>query len=61
MDEIEIVIPKDGEWKLRELDNLSIDALNEYVEELQLELTRVKSEIDNRHVVRSDADAIFKK
>jgi len=61
MDEIEIVIPKAAEWAPRELDNLSREALKEYVEDLQHELQRVKSEIDNRGVVRSEADAIFKK
>ena len=59
MDEIEIVIPKAAEWAPRELDNLSREALKEYVEDLQHELQRVKSEIDNRGVVRTDA--IFKK
>jgi uncharacterized small protein (DUF1192 family) len=61
MDDIEIVIPKAGDWTPRELDYLSIEALNEYVEDLQREVARVTSEIGTRHVVRSDADAIFKK
>ena len=61
MDDIEIVIPKPAEWAPRELDNLSVEALKEYVEDLQRELQRVKSEIDNRGVVRSEADAVFKK
>ena len=61
MDDIEIVIPKEGDWKPRQLDNLSIEALHKYVEQLQHETARVKSEIDTRHSVRSDADAIFKK
>ena len=61
MDDIEIVIPKPAEWAPRELDNLSLEALKEYVEDLQLELARVKSEISNRNVVRNEADAIFKK
>ncbi|MEE8173485.1 MAG: DUF1192 domain-containing protein [Alphaproteobacteria bacterium] len=61
MDDIEIVIPKPAEWAPRELDNLSLEALKEYVEDLQLELARVKSEIGNRDVVRNEADAIFKK
>ena len=61
MDDIEIVIPKPAEWAPRELDNLSLEALKEYVEDLQRELARVKSEIGNRGVVRSEADAIFKK
>ncbi len=61
MDDIGIVIPKPAEWAPRELDNLSLAALKEYVEDLQLALARVKSEIGNRDVVRNEADAIFKK
>ncbi len=61
MDDIEIVIPKAAEWAPRELDNMSVEALNEYVEDLQRELARVQSEIGNRQVVRSEADAVFKK
>ena len=58
VDDIEIVIPKPADWAPRVLDNLSIEALKKYVER---ELERVKLEIDNRDVVRSEADAIFKK
>mgnify|MGYP003951361987 CR=1 FL=1 len=61
MDEIEIVIPKVADWAPRELDNMSVEALNKYVEDLQRELARVQSEIGNRQVVRSEADAMFKK
>jgi uncharacterized small protein (DUF1192 family) len=61
MDDIEIVIPKPADWAPRVLDNLSVEALNKYVEDLERELERVKLEIDNRDVVRSEADAIFKK
>ncbi len=48
MDEIEIVIPKVADWAPRELDNMSVEALNKYVEDLQRELARVQSEIGNR-------------
>ena len=61
MEEIEIVVPKPAEWAPRELDNLSVVALKKYVENLAYELERVKSEIGIREVVRSEADAIFKK
>lgn len=61
MDDIEIVIPKAADWAPRVLDNLSVEALNRYVEDLERELERVKVEIDNRDVVRSEADAMFKK
>ena len=61
MDDIEIVIPKPADWAPRFLDNLSVEALKIYVEDLERELERVKSEIGNRGVVRSEADAVFKK
>ena len=61
MDDIEIVIPKPADWAPRILDNLSVGALKIYVEDLERELERVKSEIGNRGVVRSEADAVFKK
>ncbi|PPR23755.1 MAG: hypothetical protein CFH39_00426 [Alphaproteobacteria bacterium MarineAlpha10_Bin2] len=61
MDDIEIVIPKPADWAPRILDNLSVEALKIYVEDLERELERVKSEIGNRGVVRSEADAVFKK
>ena len=61
MDDIEIVIPKPADWAPRILDNLSVEALKIYVEDLERELERVKSEIGNRGVVRSEADAAFKK
>ena len=61
MDDIEIVIPKPADWAPCVLDNLSVEALKRYVEDLERELERVKLEIDNRDVVRSEANAIFKK
>ena len=61
MDDIEIVIPKPADWAPRILDKLSVEALKIYVEDLKRELERVKSEIYNRGVVRSEADAVFKK
>ena len=61
MDDIEIVIPKPADWAPRILDNLSVEALKIYVEDLGRELERVKSEIGNRGMVRSEADAVFKK
>ncbi len=61
MDDVEIVIPKAADWAPRELDTMSVEALKAYVEDLQHELVRVQSEIENRQVVRGEADAMFKK
>ena len=61
MDDIEIVIPKPADWAPRDLDNLSVEALKEYIEDLSLELERAKAEIGVRGTVRSEADAMFKK
>ncbi len=61
MDDIEIVIPKPVDWAPRDLDNLSIEALKKYIEDLSCELERVRAEISIRETVRTEADAMFKK
>lgn len=61
MDDIETVIPKLDDWVPLRLDKLSIEALETYVKDLKKELIRVEKEIANRHLVRSEADAMFKK
>ena len=61
MDEEETVNPKSDTWNPRVLDDLSIEALQEYIFELQKELLRVKKEVKNRHAVNTAAHAVFKK
>ncbi len=61
MDDVEIAISKPADWVPRDLDNLSVEALKEYIKDLCCELERVRKEISMREVVRSEADAMFKK
>ncbi len=61
MDDIEIAIPKLDDWAPLQLDKLSIETLKIYVNDLKTELIRVEKEIANRHLVRNEADAMFKK
>ncbi|MBI06537.1 MAG: DUF1192 domain-containing protein [Rhodospirillaceae bacterium] len=61
MDDVEIAISKPADWVPRDLDNLSVEALKEYIKDLSCELERVRKEISMREVVRSEADAMFKK
>ena len=61
MDDIEIAIPKLDDWTPLSLDKLSIEALDNYIQDLKTELIRVEKEIATRHLVRNEADAMFKK
>lgn len=61
MEDVEIAIPKPGDWAPRDLDTLSVEALTEYIEDLSGELERVRAEIGIRKTVRSEADSMFKK
>lgn len=42
------------------LDEMSIDALNEYIAELEAEIVRVRSAIDLKVTARGDAESVFK-
>ncbi len=61
MNDIEVVIPKLDDWTPLSLDKLSIEALDNYLKDLKREMIRVEKEIATRHLVRSEADAMFKK
>ena len=45
---------------LKNLDELSIEALGEYVEELELEINRVKKAIEQKEVALDGANTFFK-
>ena len=59
MNDIEVVIPKLDDWTPLSLDKLSIEALDNYLKDLKREMIRVEKEIATRHLVRSEADAMF--
>lgn len=52
--------PKTKKPKSRNLDDLSIDDLQEYITDLEGEISRVKSEIEKKKASKAAADAFFK-
>jgi uncharacterized small protein (DUF1192 family) len=58
-DEEDIVGPKD--WVQRDIENLSIEHLEDYISELETEITRVKADIAAKRSHANDAENLFKK
>lgn len=55
-------LPKKTEATIpRKLDALSIDALKDYIVELEDEIERVKDDIRKKEALHTDADKFFKK
>ena len=52
--------PKDQGFP-RKLDALSIDGLNDYIDELEAEIARIRGEISKKEKLNLDADKFFKK
>ena len=46
---------------VKNLEVLSIEALEEYIGELQVEIERVREEIKRKNSARSAADSVFRK
>lgn len=44
----------------RDLDEMSIEAIGEYIEGLKAEITRAETAIEKKKTARSGADAFFK-
>ena len=59
MDEEPIRIPREREWSPRELDDLSVEALQAYVAQLEAELERVRLAIEARQAHLSRAESLF--
>lgn len=56
----DIALPKAPEGFVPQiLDDMSVDALRLYAGELEVEVERVKSEIDKKSDYKESADAIF--
>ncbi len=53
--------PRRGTAKPRDLERMSIDALQEYMAELEAEIERVQAMIAAKEAQKIQADAIFKK
>lgn len=60
MDEDEVRIPREREWSPRILDDMSVEALRHYAEQLEGELKRVKGAIAAKSEYMSQADTLFK-
>ena len=50
----------DGKTIPRKLDSLSIETLNDYIGELEEEITRVRREFDKKRALEAAAAQIFK-
>ena len=48
------------DWTQRDIENLSIRQLEEYVEELNAEIKRVEADINSKKIHATAAEAIFK-
>jgi len=60
MDE-EDLQPKQRQPDVKNLEVLSIEALEEYILELQTEIDRVRAEIARKQSARSAAETVFRK
>lgn len=58
--EEEDLVPKTLRPKPLELDSLSIEALQEYIVELEAEIERVRSAISAKESWRGEAESFFK-
>ncbi|MBT3992112.1 MAG: DUF1192 domain-containing protein [Rhodospirillaceae bacterium] len=56
-DDLEPIVKK---VEIRDLEVMSIEALGEYIDELQLEIKRVETEIETKKEARQGAESVFK-
>lgn len=57
----EDLTPQKGPAKLRELDSLSIEELEEYIAEMEAEIRRVREDIDRKQRHRAGVEGLFKR
>ena len=55
------VEPRKQQPKPKNLDELSIEALHEYIAELETEISRVREVITAKELARDGAESVFKK
>ena len=53
--------PRAKRPKLRDLDVMSVAALNDYIAEMEAEIARVRAAIEAKQSWRSQADTFFKR
>ena len=54
-------LPKNAPKPKRDLSPMSIGELNEYIEEMQAEIERVRGEIAKKEAHRQGVDSLFRK
>jgi len=59
--DIEDLEPKNKKPEPKNLEVMSIEALGEYIDELEAEIARVRIEIASKEKAREGAEAVFKK
>jgi len=57
MDDLDPIKRKAGQ---KDLDEMSIEAIGEYIEDLKAEMIRAEMVIEDKRAARSGADAFFK-
>jgi uncharacterized small protein (DUF1192 family) len=60
MDEQELE-PREKKPDIKNLEVLSVEALEEYIDELQAEIERVRTEIEQKKSARDAAESVFRK
>ncbi len=60
IDEYELPISKKTKEFPRILDNMSIDELQDYIDEMKLEIKRVEADIEKKQAQKSLAESVFK-
>ena len=53
--------PRDVKPKPKDLEVMSIEALGEYIAELEAEIARVREAIADKSTARQDAESVFNK
>lgn len=53
--------PKKKKPEVKNLEILSIEALNDYIGDLEIEIARVREAIKGKEAARQSADSVFKK
>ena len=59
--DIEDLEPKNKKPEPKNLEVMSIEALGEYIDELEAEIARVRIEIASKEKAREGAESVFKK
>jgi len=59
--DIEDLEPQHKKPKPKSLDDMSIEALGEYIADLEAEIIRVRAAIEAKQAAQHDADSVFKR